>query len=163
MAALPLRDAAPTAKSFLWVPGRCRAASPNLFGLRTVSVQELLDAGDAGPVIRSTSAISSAESSQFTALTFASTCSGRVAPAITLATAGRAASQENASSSMLRPRAEQKSARRSILSQFASVRNRSRNVVVFVNREPSGIGLPRLYFPVNNPPARGKYGSRPRP
>jgi len=52
-------------------------------------------------VILSISAMSSALSSHETAFTFCSTCSTRVAPAITLDTCGRAASQENASSSMV--------------------------------------------------------------
>ncbi len=56
-------------------------------------------------VISSISAISSALSVQPIALTFCSTCSTRVAPAITLETCGRAASQEKASSSMEWPRA----------------------------------------------------------
>src|SRR5438445_8867792 len=56
-------------------------------------------------VILSISARSSALSCQPIALTFCSICSSRVAPAITLETCGRDASQENASSSMLWPRA----------------------------------------------------------
>ena len=55
-------------------------------------------------VIPSISAISSALSVQPIAFTFCSTCSTRVAPAMTLETCGRAASQEKASSSMLWPR-----------------------------------------------------------
>src|SRR6185312_7197095 len=50
-------------------------------------------------VISSISAMSSALSVQDTAFTFCSTCSTRVAPAMTLATCGCAASQEKASSS----------------------------------------------------------------
>ncbi|MEY9182250.1 hypothetical protein ABIA41_003685 [Bradyrhizobium sp. USDA 313] len=56
-------------------------------------------------VILSISAISSALSFQAIAFTFSSTCSTRVAPAITLDTCGRAASQEKASSSIEWPRA----------------------------------------------------------
>ena len=56
-------------------------------------------------VILSISAISSALSAQPIAFTFCSTCSTRVAPAMTLETCGRDASQENASSSMVWPRA----------------------------------------------------------
>src|SRR4051795_2818435 len=56
-------------------------------------------------VILSISASSSTLSAQSIALTFCSTCSTRVAPAITLETCGREASHENASSSMVWPRA----------------------------------------------------------
>src|ERR1700760_1139386 len=56
-------------------------------------------------VIASMAAISSALKAQSIVFTFCSTCSTRVAPAITLDTCGRDASQEKASSSMLWPRA----------------------------------------------------------
>ena len=52
-------------------------------------------------VIPSISAVSSALKLHPIALTFASICSTRVAPAMTLATCGREASHEKASSSML--------------------------------------------------------------
>jgi len=81
-------------------------------------------------VILSISAVSSALSVQPVAFTFASICSGLVAPAMMLPTVGRAASQENASSSMLRPRACTKASSFSTLSKFASVMNIGANVWV---------------------------------
>src|SRR5690348_9842442 len=54
-------------------------------------------------VIWSSSATSSADSIVSPARTFCSTCSGVIAPAMTLAVNGRASSQPNATSSMLWP------------------------------------------------------------
>lgn len=71
---------------------------------------------------RSTSSRSAGVRAHSTARAFCTTCSGRVAPAITLATAGRAASQLKASSSRLWSRALQNASRRSITAQFSSVR-----------------------------------------
>src|SRR6266404_1623997 len=72
-------------------------------------------------VILSISARSSALSAQSIALTFCSTCSTRVAPAITLATCGREASQENASSSRVCPRAFAKACSFSTMSSLRGV------------------------------------------
>ena len=76
-------------------------------------------------VIRSTSAISSAVSSQPTDCAFASTCSGRVAPAMIEATSGFRASQLMASSSSVWPRASAKAASASMVSQCGSRKRRA--------------------------------------
>ncbi len=71
--------------------------------------------------IRSTSASSSAVSVQDAALTFCSTCSGPVAPAIALGSQGWASSQAKARSRMVRPRASAKAVRSPTMRQFSSV------------------------------------------
>jgi hypothetical protein len=73
-------------------------------------------------VILSSSAISSAVNVAAAALTLASTCSGLVAPAMTLATCGRAAIQAIARSRMVRPRWCANAVSASSLRQFVSVR-----------------------------------------
>ncbi len=70
--------------------------------------------------MRSTSASSSAPSCHWAAFALASICSGRVAPAMTLASAGLASSQEKASSSSVRPRASQNAFSFSTMAQFSS-------------------------------------------
>ena len=72
-------------------------------------------------VIPSTSASSSALKLQPIAFTFCSTCSTRVAPAMTLDTCGRDASQENASSSKVWPRAFAKACSFSTMSSLRGV------------------------------------------
>ena len=114
-------------------------------------------------VIRSISAISSGVSVQPTALTFCSTCSGFVAPAITLDTCGRAASQENASSSMRVAALAGEG-----LQLLDDVQLRLGQVAVAQARalgeaRAGGRGAPRLYLPVSRPLASGKNGSRPSP
>ena len=75
--------------------------APNRFGF---GARQRID-GNGYFVIPSISAISPALNVQPIAFTFCSTCSTRVAPAMTLATCGREASHEKASSSRLWPRA----------------------------------------------------------
>src|ERR1041385_4766900 len=98
-----------------------------------------------GCVIRSTSTRSSRDNFQLTALTFCSTCSGFVAPAMMLDTNGSAASQLKASSRMVRPWLEQKLSNASTFFQFDSVRNRFVNGEDPLRQAPRG-SLSRLYF-----------------
>ena len=69
---------------------------------------------------RFTSATSSGVSSQLAALTFCSICSGRVAPAMTLARQSCESSHAKASSSSVRPRTSQNPRRRPTMVQFSS-------------------------------------------
>src|SRR6516225_7493362 len=71
-------------------------------------------------VSRSISRMSSAVNAQPAARTLASTCSGRVAPAMTLATCGRRTSQLTASSSSEWPRSAANPSRRSTIAQLSS-------------------------------------------
>ena len=75
---------------------------------------------------------------------------------MTLATGGRANSQENARSSIECPRAAAKSPKRSAIRQFASVKYLFASRSVAVKRAPAGIGALRRYLPVSNPLASGK-------
>ena len=69
----------------------------------------------------STVAFSSAERCQLAAATLPATCSGLVAPAITLAVAGSASSQAKASSSRVCPRSFANASSFSTFGQFASL------------------------------------------
>ena len=112
-------------------------------------------------VIVSISASSSADSFHSIALTFCSTCSGRVAPAMTLETCGCEASHEKASSSTVWPRCSANACSFSTISSLRGVAKRSRSAGAFAKRVWSGAALPRLYLPVSSPLASGKNGSRP--
>src|SRR3954453_5187735 len=104
-------------------------------------------------VILSISAMSSGLSTQSAAFTLASICSGLVAPAMMLATVGRAASHENASSVIVRPRAFTKASSFSSTSKFASSIKRAKASVA---RRVPGAACPRLCLPVSSPEASGK-------
>ena len=84
----------------------------------------------------SISASSSSVSFQAPAATFAAICSGLVAPAITLATGGRASSQLKASSSSVWPRASAKSPSFSAIAQFC--------VGQILVRQALRLGQPRI-------------------
>ena len=106
----------------------------------------------------STSARSASVSAQaVVAAAFARTCSGDVAPAMTLPTAGVPASHESASSGsvcpcVLRVLGERARRRRSAR-RWRSAR---RIVPHAARREPSGCSSPRRYLPVSIPLASGK-------
>ena len=74
--------------------------------------------GPQPPVMRSTSLTSSAERRQPSAFTFASICSGFVAPVMIDATCGRPAIQLRASSSNVRPRSSAKAVSASTFSYW---------------------------------------------
>src|SRR2546430_11346091 len=111
--------------------------------------------------IASSSARSSAVGSHAPAATLAATCSGVVAPAITLATVGLAARPPIATSSRLRPRASAYAWSASTLAHGAlASRSRYRSPA---SRVPGAGGSPRRYLPLSRPEASGKNGSRPSP
>jgi tetratricopeptide (TPR) repeat protein len=85
-----------------------------------------------------------------------------VAPAMMLATSGRAASQLKASSVISRARVLQKPRSASTLPQFFSTWWCCANHAPSVRRAPLGIAS-RWYLPVSRPLASGKYGTSPRP
>ena len=94
------------------------------------------------------------------AAAFASTCSGFVAPAITLATVGRARSHAIASSSKVWPRSR-RPARRALRrgrTPFDDSASSRRSAGMPASRVPAGGASSRRYFPVSTPLASGKYG-----
>src|SRR5438552_17403651 len=90
------------------------------------------------------------------ALTFCSTCSGFVAPAITLGTKGWLASQPIATSSTPRPRAWANASMRPSISKFSGVSTRSAMPPAPASRVPSGGGSPARYLPERKPLASGE-------
>src|ERR1035437_2585215 len=101
--------------------------------------------------MRSITARSSLLRSQLADCAFFSTCSGLVAPAITLATAGRASSQLNANSSTVCPCSFAKRSRRSTFSKLASFRYRSASPCFIASLDPFGAACPFRYLPVSKP------------
>src|SRR5271156_5259587 len=99
----------------------------------------------------STSASSSADNFQLPALTFCVTCSGPVAPAITLETCACDASHPTASSSMLCSRSRANFSSFSSIAKFSSVSACCASRWTSESRVPFGGSAPRLYFPVRNP------------
>src|SRR5690606_16287098 len=102
--------------------------------------------------ISSSSARSSAVGVHVHACAFATTCSGRVAPAITDDTSGRDSSHENAATTSVTPRSRQNAPNRSSASHGAVS---SRCGFTSTRRVPSG-RAPREYLPVSRPSASGK-------
>src|SRR5918998_332434 len=98
---------------------------------------------------------SSAESSQAAAATFASTCSGRIAPAITEGMPGCDASPAMASSSSVWPCSRANASNASTRSNSSSVSWCARAAI----RVPSGGASPRRNLPLSAPLASGKYGT----
>jgi hypothetical protein len=91
------------------------------------------------------------------AAAFARTCSGFVAPAITEATGGCAASPPIATSSSDRSRSRANASSASMRSYCSSAISRP------CRRVPYGAAWPRRYLPVRRPCASGKYGIKPSP
>src|SRR5579862_2741409 len=109
----------------------------------------------AGQPRRDKAARSSADRRHDAAAALTLTCSGEVAPAITEATPGWAASQATASSSTVWPRSSAKAVSASTRSKFSSVRTEEK-YDCDDRRAPAGYSAPRRYFPVSNPDASGK-------
>ena len=114
-----------------------------------------------GAVISSSSARSSAVGSHRPASAFARTCSGVVAPAITEATAGCAASPPMATRAWS-ARAPRRTPR-AVRGRPTARRPGSRPTGPATSRVPAAGGSSRLYLPVSSPLASGKNGSRPTP
>src|SRR5262249_27198339 len=110
-------------------------------------------------VIRSISAKSSGENVQPAARTFCSTCSGVVAPAMTLATTPSRNNQFNASSRSVWPRRAANASSSPTKRQLRSLAKRCACSAFFDRRDPDGSVAPRLYLPVSIPLASGKYGN----
>lgn len=111
----------------------------------------------AQPTSASISALSSALIRQPAAATFAFTCSGLVAPAMTEATTGCDTSHEIASSRRLCPRDSAHTRSRSTFSRAFPSRKRSRwSSGIPRRRLPVGSSAPRRYFPVRSPDSSGK-------
>src|SRR5260370_25912281 len=114
-------------------------------------------------VSRSISCISAGVKAHPAARTFCSTCSGLVAPAMTLATAGRRSSQLKASSSKVWQRSAAHPASRSTIAQFSPPRQRPAARALLPPRPPAGGGTPRRHLPLTRPSASGRNGIRPIP
>src|SRR5690606_2057383 len=113
----------------------------------------------AGGKISSSSARSSAVGTHAPAAAFSRTCSGFVAPAITLDTCGRDSSHPNATCTSLIRRTSPNAPRRASAAHGADVRPCG----CVGTKRPSSGRAPCAYLPVSRPFASGKYGSTPIP
>ncbi|MBF8265545.1 MAG: hypothetical protein HW384_1409 [Dehalococcoidia bacterium] len=102
-------------------------------------------------VISSAFAASSAVSFHFPAAILAETCSGFLAPAITVLTYGLDSNHAMASSPTVWPLSEAKSSNLDSLLQFASFKTPLYSAFGLDKRPSSGDFSPFRYFPVRNP------------
>src|ERR1700687_1994705 len=101
-------------------------------------------------VIRLTSAMSASVRTQPAALALAFTCAAEVAPAITVATLGRQASHDIASSSSVCPHSVANASSASTMSKFLSLRTQSRCALNIWALRSSGTAPSRA--PAGGPP-----------